>query len=51
MQRADLKDFSLTNRNFKYPVTDITSSLRGRKVHYELFIEFIPTFGWIHRVN
>lgn len=51
MPRKSLRDFHVSKKLFKYPLVDKMSSLRDRKVTATLWIEFIPVFGWIHRVG
>ncbi len=51
MPRGKLRDFHVSNKFFKYPLVDKMNSLRGRDLKVTLWIEFIPVFGWIHRVR
>ena len=48
MPRTSLKDFEFVKKPFKYTILDATSNLRGKKVEFQLIVEYIPTFGWIH---
>lgn len=51
MPRKSLRDFHVSKKFFKYPLVDKMSSLKDREVTVTLWIEFIPVFGWIHRVS